>query len=80
MVDERARESFTAPGDPVERFLATASALWCLPQGLVGENPEPVGTLIRPSTMRDLAGRAGFSSVEILPIEHPFWRFYRLEK
>ena len=78
VMDENAQETFTAPGAPVERFLASASALWCLPQGLVGDNPEPVGTLLRPSTMRSLAGQAGFSSVEVLPIEHPFFRFYRL--
>jgi len=36
-----------------------------------------VGPLeIRPAVMRRLAERAGFGSVEILPIEHPFWRFY----
>lgn len=80
VMDENAKEAFTAPGDPVERFLASASTLWCLPQGLVGENPEPVGTLLRPSTMRSLTGQAGFGSVEVLPIEHPFFRFYRLER
>ena len=36
----------------------SASAIWCLPQGRVGPDPEPVGTLIRPADMRDLA-RAG---------------------
>jgi hypothetical protein len=28
--------------------------------------------------MADLARRAGFAEAEILPIEHPAWRFYRL--
>ncbi len=79
VMDERAQETFTAPGDPVERFFASASALWCLPQGLVGENPEPIGTLIRPDTMRAIASEAGFGRVEVLPIDHPFWRFYRME-
>jgi len=78
VVDERAAETFTAPGDDVERFFAAASAIWCLPQGRVGADPEPVGTLIRPDTMRDLAHRAGYREVQIVPIEHPFWRFYRL--
>jgi hypothetical protein len=37
------------------------------------------GTVIRPSTLRDYAARAGFSSVDVLPIEDfGFWRFYRL--
>lgn len=78
VVDERAAETFTTPGDDVERFFAAASPIWCLPQGLVGLDPEPVGTLIRPDALRGLAHRAGYAGVEILPIEHPFWRFYRL--
>jgi SAM-dependent methyltransferase len=78
VVDERAAEKFTAPGDEVERFFAAASAIWCLPQGRVGLDPEPVGTLIRPDTMRELAHRAGYSKVDVVPIQHPFWRFYRL--
>jgi SAM-dependent methyltransferase len=78
VMDERAAETFTAPGDEVERFLAQISPLWCLPQGLVGDDPEPVGTLLRPAKMRELAARAGFADVSIVDIEHPFWRFYRL--
>ncbi len=78
VVDERAAENFTAPGDEVERFFAAASAIWCLPQGRVGPDPEPVGTLIRPAVKCDLARRAGYAEAEILPIEHPVWRFYRL--
>ncbi|HET7014490.1 MAG TPA: methyltransferase domain-containing protein [Streptosporangiaceae bacterium] len=78
VVDERAAETFTAPGELTERFFAAASAIWCLPQGRVGADPEPVGALMRPSIMSDLAERAGFAQTEILPIEHPAWRFYRL--
>jgi SAM-dependent methyltransferase len=79
VMDERAAETFTAPGDDVERFFAAASALWCVPQGLVGTDPEPVGTLLRPSTMDRLADLAGYRDREILPIDHPVWRFYRLQ-
>jgi ubiquinone/menaquinone biosynthesis C-methylase UbiE len=78
VMDERAAETFTAPGDEVERFFAQISPLWCLPQGLVGDDPEPVGTLLRPAKLRDLAARAGFADVTVVDIEHPFWRFYRL--
>jgi SAM-dependent methyltransferase len=78
VVDERAAETFTHPGDEVERFFAAASPIWCLPQGLVGSDPEPVGTLIRPDRMRALASAAGYSTVEVVPVDHPFWRFYRL--
>jgi predicted O-methyltransferase YrrM len=78
VMDERATDTFTAPGDEVERFLAAASALWCVPQGLVGADPQPVGALMRPSTMDSLARRAGYRVTEVLPIDHPVWRFYRL--
>ena len=40
-----------------------------LPQGRVGPDPEPVGTLIRPAAMLDLARRAGYADAQILPIE-----------
>ncbi|HEY7225108.1 MAG TPA: class I SAM-dependent methyltransferase [Micromonosporaceae bacterium] len=79
VMDERAAETFTAPGDLVERLFAAASPIWCLPQGLVGADPQPVGTLMRPDTMRALAAEAGFSATTVLPIEHATFRFYRLE-
>jgi hypothetical protein len=36
------------------------------------------GTVMRPSVLEAYAREAGFSNVEVLPIEYPFWRFYRL--
>jgi hypothetical protein len=33
---------------------------------------------MRPSRLREYAREAGFSDVEILPIENDVWRFYRL--
>jgi SAM-dependent methyltransferase len=78
VMDERTADGFTAPGDPVERFFAAASTLWCVPQGMVGADPEPIGPLMRASILHDLASRAGFGRSETLDIEHPFWRFYRL--
>jgi hypothetical protein len=32
-----------------------------------------------PQSAAELAERAGYRATIILPIEHPFWRFYRLE-
>jgi hypothetical protein len=61
----------------VERFLAAVSVLWCTPQGQ-GPGSEVVGAVLRPRVLEDLARRAGFTTVETLDIEHPFWRFYRL--
>ena len=34
---------------------------------------------MRPSVLRGYAREAGFSDIEVLPIENDFWRFYRLE-
>ena len=34
--------------------------------------------MLRPRRLTELATTAGFKSVDILPIEHPFWRFYQL--
>jgi len=77
VMDENVAERLTAPGDEVERFMANVSVLWCTPQGH-GPGSEVVGAVMRPGTMTDLAHRAGFTTVDILPIEHPFFRFYRL--
>jgi phenylalanyl-tRNA synthetase alpha subunit len=34
--------------------------------------------VIRPESVRAFAVEAGFTRVEVLPIEHDFWRFDRL--
>lgn len=78
VMDERVGETMPEPGDPVELFFATASVVWCLPQGRVERDSEATGTIMRPDTLRQLASEAGFGAVDILPIDHPFWRFYRL--
>ena len=36
------------------------------------------GTVMRPARFARYAREAGFARVEVLPIEHDFWRFYRL--
>jgi hypothetical protein len=33
---------------------------------------------MRPATLRRYALQAGFADVEVLPIQHDFWRFYSL--
>jgi 2-polyprenyl-3-methyl-5-hydroxy-6-metoxy-1,4-benzoquinol methylase len=76
--DERVADQFTAPGDDVERFMYGFSILHCLPVGMVDQPSVATGTVMRQSTLRQYAEDAGFQSVEILPIEHDFYRFYRL--
>jgi 2-polyprenyl-3-methyl-5-hydroxy-6-metoxy-1,4-benzoquinol methylase len=78
VADERVAESYTAPGDELERFMYGWSVLHCLPVGRVDPPALGTGTIMRPDTLRRYAREAGFSGLEVLPIEHDFWRFYRL--
>jgi SAM-dependent methyltransferase len=79
VADERVAERFTAPGDDVERIMYGFSIVHCLPVGRAdGEHSAATGTAMRPDVLRAYARDAGFSEVEILPIENDFWRFYRL--
>jgi SAM-dependent methyltransferase len=78
IADERVGERFTAPGDELERFNYGWSVLHCLPVGMLDEDSAGTGTVMRPETVRAYAVEAGFAHVDVLPIEHDFWRFYRL--
>jgi 2-polyprenyl-3-methyl-5-hydroxy-6-metoxy-1,4-benzoquinol methylase len=78
VADEQVADSFTAPGDEMERMMYGWSISHCLPAAMVDQPAEPTGTVLRAPTLRDLAARAGFGSVEVLPIENDFFRFYRL--
>jgi ubiquinone/menaquinone biosynthesis C-methylase UbiE len=78
VVDERVAESFTAPGDELERFMYGWSITTCLPDGRSRTPSAATGTVMRPHTLRRYATEAGFGSVEILPIENDFFQFYRL--
>jgi len=78
VMDERVAETFTAPGDEVERFMYACSVLHCLPTGMLEQPSAGTGTVLRPATVRHYAAEAGYSGVEVLPIAHDFFRFYRL--
>lgn len=77
--DERVAERFTAPGDDLERFNYGWSAVHCLAVGLIEPDAAGTGTVMRPESVRRYADAAGFSTMTVLPIEHDFWRFYRLD-
>lgn len=79
VMDERAAETFTAPADPIQRFLYAASVLHCLPVGRCEEHSAGTGTVMRPATLARYAREAGFGEVTVLPIEHDMFRFYRLD-
>ena len=78
VVDERVAETFSAPGDDLERFMYGWSITTCLPDGRSRQPSVATGTVMRPDTLRRYAAEAGFGSVEILPIENDFFRFYHL--
>ncbi len=78
IVDERVGDTFTATGNDVEWMMYGWSILHCLPVGMTDENAAGTGTVMRSDILRKYASEAGFQDVEILPIEHFFFRFYRL--
>jgi hypothetical protein len=78
VADERVAEAFNVPGDELERLNYGFSVLHCLAVGSLDPDSARTGTVMRPNTVRDYAVEAGFTRVEMLPIEHDFWRFYRL--
>jgi 2-polyprenyl-3-methyl-5-hydroxy-6-metoxy-1,4-benzoquinol methylase len=79
VADERAADAFYAPADPIERMLYGYSVLSCLPGGMLEKPSAETGTVMRRSTLERYAGEAGFGGVSVLPIEHDFLRFYRLD-
>ncbi len=79
VVDERAADALTANDpDPMQRLFYAASVLHCLPVGRSEEGSAATGTVMRTATVERYAAEAGFTSVEVLPIEHDGFRFYRL--
>jgi 2-polyprenyl-3-methyl-5-hydroxy-6-metoxy-1,4-benzoquinol methylase len=78
VVDERTAERLEAPAGEFERFLYGASIFHCLLVGMVGEGAAGTGTVMRVETVQRYAEEAGFGGFEVLPIEHDFYRFYRL--
>jgi 2-polyprenyl-3-methyl-5-hydroxy-6-metoxy-1,4-benzoquinol methylase len=81
VMDEAVAETFSAPGDDLERIMYGFSLLVCLPDGMSSPPSAGTGTVMRPDTLRRYAQEAGLTSFEILPIEDfGFWRFYRLAR
>ena len=78
VVDERVADSFTAPGDEVERIMYGWSISHCLPTQLVDEPTAATGTVMRTDTLRRYAQEAGFGRMDVLPVENDFFRLYRL--
>jgi 2-polyprenyl-3-methyl-5-hydroxy-6-metoxy-1,4-benzoquinol methylase len=78
VVDERVADRFTAPGDVIERMMYGWSVVHCLPTQLVERPTAATGTVMRADEVRARAAAAGFTRVEVLPVENAFFRLYRL--
>jgi ubiquinone/menaquinone biosynthesis C-methylase UbiE len=79
VVDERAADALTPNDpDPIQHLLYSASVLHCLPVGRSQECSAATGTVMRTATLERYAADASFASVEVLPISHDMFRFYRL--
>ncbi len=76
--DERTADRYSLDAGDVERLYYGFSVLHCLPVGMVGHEPAGTGTVMRETTVRQYAQAAGFTGLEVLPIENDYWRFYRL--
>ncbi|MGU3433173.1 methyltransferase domain-containing protein [Actinomycetes bacterium M1A6_2h] len=79
VMDERTADAFTPDAGPVEELLYGYSILCCLPDGMSHENTVATGTVMRASTLDAYARSAGFDGAAVLPIDHDFFRFYRLQ-
>ncbi len=78
IVDERVGDTFTAKGNDVEWLMYGLSVLHCLAISMAEQPSAATGTVMRLDTLKQYAREAGFRDVEVLPINHFFWRFYRL--
>jgi SAM-dependent methyltransferase len=79
VMDEAVADSFGERFDDVERLMYGFSLFICLPDGMSHPGSAGTGTVIRPETLAGYARSAGFSGVEVLPIDNELWRFYRLQ-
>lgn len=78
VMDERVGEHFTGLPEPVEQLMYGFSLICCLADGRNAPESVATGTVMRPSTLEAYATAAGFSAVEVLPIDNDFFRFYHL--
>lgn len=78
VVDEGVDEVFSIPASDIDKMMYGYSLMVCLPDGMAHEGSVGTGTVMRPATLRGYAQKAGFSDIEILPIEHEVFRSYLL--
>lgn len=77
VMDENVGDSFEEPG-PFDAFFYAASIGVCLPAALAEPGAIGTGTVMRASALEGYARVAGFTSIERIEVDHPFFRFYLL--
>ena len=77
--DEHGEEAGAGPADDFERLKRSMSVLHCVPATWAESDTVVNGTILHQHTLREWATQAGYASYDVLPIEHPFWTFYRLD-
>lgn len=78
VMDEAVGDEFAERTDEVERLMYGFSLFVCLPDGMSHHDSVGTGTVMRKSQLDGYASAAGFTGVEVLPIENDLWRFYTL--
>ena len=72
-------DAFHAGAEPVERMLYAMSVLHCLPATTAeSAHRRRTAPCCATPTLPRWAAEAGFGRVDVLDIENPFWRFYRI--
>lgn len=78
IADERVPDEIVAPGTVLERTHYGWSVLNCLPAAMTDPDAAATGAVMRIGTLRKYATEAGYAEVEVLPIDHDEYVFYRL--
>ncbi len=78
VADEPCGDAYAGPADEQERRHYGYSVLHCLPASMTEPGSAATGTVIRPDVVRRYARDAGFSVVEVLPVESVAFRLYLL--
>jgi SAM-dependent methyltransferase len=78
VADEPVGDVYAGPADENDRRHYGGSLLHCLPAAMTVPDSAATGTMMRPDTVRRYAREAGFSAVEVLPVESVAFRLYLL--
>jgi SAM-dependent methyltransferase len=78
VADERVADTFEPGGGEVDWMMYGWSIFHCLHVGMTEQPSCCTGTVMRRPVFERYAREAGFRSVEVLPVDNMFFRFYRL--